>query len=354
MDNFAALVCRVDASIQMGTGHVMRCIALAQAWISQGGVVYFCTDRHLPVSLKQRLQCEQIETIEVSAAAGSIDDARETIGHCDRYQSKWIIIDGYHFNADYQNCLKSAGLQLLVIDDYGHLDRYHADLILNQNISASRDLYANKAIDTRFLLGCKYALLRQEFWLWRSEQRYKLRAELPSSPYRLLITLGGSDPHNVTSLALLALKNLDRRQFRAKVIIGGSNPHRENLHSIAMDLGDAVSFYSNVADMPQLLSESDIAISAAGSTCWELAFMGIPNVSIVLAANQESLAAGLDRADIGTNLGWYDNIDPHQIAVAIQALIDNPELYHRRQLNALALVDGYGGSRVIEDLTRTA
>jgi UDP-2,4-diacetamido-2,4,6-trideoxy-beta-L-altropyranose hydrolase len=341
------LLFRADASTQMGTGHIMRCLALAQAWHFEGGMAYFCTSKDLPIAIDRRLEMEGMQRVKLQTCPGSQEDAQQTIAYCRKYNSQWIVLDGYHFDAEYQKTIKEAGIQLLVVDDYGHAHSYCSDLILNQNIYAHDGLYPHVAKHTKLLLGCKYVLLRREFWSWRDEARYKLRELTPKLPLRVLVTLGGSDPDNVTSTILTALQYLDLNQIEAKIIIGGSNPHLDSIKSICDRLGKSISLYSNVVDISNLMAQSDLAISAGGSTCWELAFMGIPSLLIILAENQKLIAETLDKSSIGINLGWHQKITPNIIIEQIKNLSENYDSFIKMSQKVLELVDGYGSHRTI-------
>jgi UDP-2,4-diacetamido-2,4,6-trideoxy-beta-L-altropyranose hydrolase len=353
MKKYNSLVFRVDASAQIGTGHIMRCLALAQAWQSRGGQAYFCS-KDLPVALAYRLEIENIHKIELQTSPGSLEDSQEIIALCQKHHSQYLVLDGYHFNAVYQQNIKSSGLQLLIIDDYGHASSYCSDLILNQNITANANLYLSVATYSQLLLGCDYALLRREFWGWRDDNKYTLREFELKSPFRILITLGGSDPDNVTLLVLNALKYFDDNKFNAKVIVGGSNPNLDLLRSTCADFGNSVVFYFDVTDMPKVMSESDLAISAGGSTCWELAFMGIPSLLIILAENQKTIAKRLGDLNISINLGWHHSITSEKIAMELKKLIDNPTKIHEMRSKSLALVDGYGSNRVVDSIIATS
>jgi UDP-2,4-diacetamido-2,4,6-trideoxy-beta-L-altropyranose hydrolase len=349
MKKIKSLVFRVDASIQMGTGHVMRCLALAQSWQDDGGEVYFCT-KDLPIALVQRLVTEGISQIESQAVPGSIDDAVETIAHCRNHLSSWLILDGYHFDAEYQAKIKAAGLKLLVIDDHGHANSYCADLILNQNVCARAELYPHIAPETRLLLGCEYTLLRREFWSWRGDPLTRIRQFDRDKPLRILITLGGSDPYNTTFTILSALKYIDPIQIEINVIVGGANPHGQSLQSICAELGESVKLHSNVTDMPALMARSDLAISAGGGTCWELALMGIPSLLVILAENHRLIVEGLADLNIGINLGWYQTLIPSSISNEITHLLENRDRLDTMSKKALKLVDGYGCKRVISQI----
>jgi len=169
LDNGVLLV-RVDSGINIGSGHVMRCLALAQAWQDDAGDVVFVLATESP-NAEARLTAEGFEVVYINAKPGSAEDARLTTKLAHKYGASWVVVDGYHFDGDYQKIIKEAGLNLLFIDDYGHADYYPADIVLNQNIHADEDLYRNRASYTKLLLGTRYVLLRREFLRWQGYKR---------------------------------------------------------------------------------------------------------------------------------------------------------------------------------------
>src|SRR5262249_34539906 len=134
------LVVRADASTARGTGHVMRCLALAQAWQDAGGRVVFVMADEVS-GLSTRLKSEDISIESIAAVAGSEDDARQTSECAGRVGADWIVVDGYQFSGRYQQRVKDTGHRLLVLDDYGHADHYWADVVVNQNLGARVSLY---------------------------------------------------------------------------------------------------------------------------------------------------------------------------------------------------------------------
>ncbi len=198
------LLLRADANALMGTGHVMRCLALAQAWQDRGGLAAFLS-APLPSAIETRLSAEGLAVVALKSWPGGAADAAETIRQAEALQADWVVVDGYQFDAAYHKALKDAGLKLLVLDDNGDSGFYWADLVLNQNIHAQADWYKNRASYTRLLLGTQYALLRREFLAWRGWQR-----DTPETAYKILVTLGGSDPDNVTLKVLEALSEVER------------------------------------------------------------------------------------------------------------------------------------------------
>jgi RimJ/RimL family protein N-acetyltransferase len=196
-------------------------------------------------------------------------------------------------------------------------------------------------------LGTRYALLRPEFGTYKDIRWGDLagrpgRGETAPTRPHILVTLGGSDPDNLTLTALQALATLPDVQVKA--VIGALNRHRAALAAAA----PGVELLSAVHDMPALMAWADVAVAAGGSTAWELAFMGLPAALIVLADNQRRVAAALGEAGIAVNLGECPT--PEHIADAVSGLLLNADL--RRQMRDLgrAMVDGRGAARVVDFL----
>ena len=146
------VVFRVDASTQIGTGHVMRCLALAQPRQDTQGQAIFIVANPIP-ALEERLKSEGMKVIHLAAEPGSLADAKETAALAHQFNASWVLLDGYQFGSEYQQTIKNSGLNLLFIDDYGHAEHYYADFVLNQNISADEQWYQHREPYTKLLLG---------------------------------------------------------------------------------------------------------------------------------------------------------------------------------------------------------
>jgi len=309
------LLVRVDSGINMGSGHVMRCLALAQAWQDGGGDAVFVLATESP-NAEARLTAEGFEAVHINAKLGSAEDARLTTKLAHKYGASWVVVDGYHFDGDYQKIIKEAGLNLLFIDDYGHAGYYPADIVLNQNIHADEDLYRNRASYTKLLLGTRYVLLRREFLRWQGYRR-----EIPDIARKMLVTMGGSDPQNVTLKVLQALKNIDIDGFEAVCVIGGNNPHYDALKDFVETANLPVRIERDVKDMSQLMAWADVAITAGGTTCWELAFMGVPFIGLSRAKQEAILLQETTRIGMSLNMGEHQNLEPRDISEVLMRLI---------------------------------
>lgn len=334
----ARLLIRADGSSRIGAGHVLRCLALAQAWKDEGGTSLFaCSELSAPLS--RRVRAEGFECEPVRAQPGSAEDASATVSLARGYKAGWIVADGYGFGPDFQHALKAAGLRLVLLDDYGHAGEYAADIVLNQNPGAEESLYARRDAGTRLLLGPGYALLRREFLAARAPIRGEGGAK-----YRILVTFGNADPDNVTEKAIAALGQIPDSE--SIVVVGSDNPHLGMLREAIRD--DAVRIAVDVRSMPELMAWADVAVSGAGSTSLEMAMLGLPMILIVLGQDQRASASGLEQQGVATNLGWHQAVSPRDITHAVLALRDNPEQGARMAERGRHLVDGHGARRVAQ------
>jgi UDP-2,4-diacetamido-2,4,6-trideoxy-beta-L-altropyranose hydrolase len=320
----------------------MRCIALAQAWQDAGGQAIFAMTASTP-ALQTRLEAEGMNIAHLSAEWGSADDARQTTALAQQRGARWIIADGYHFGAAYQQQIKAAGLKLLLVDDYGHADHYSADIVLNQNMTANEAMYVRREPYTRLLLGTRYVLLRREFWPWRGWQR-----EIVPVARKVLVTMGGSDPDNMTLLVMHALQQVDIAGLEAIILVGAGNPHDSTLQEAAQAASYAVQLRQNVHNMPELMAWADLCIGAAGSTSWERCLLGLPSLLVVLADNQQPIAEHLHAQGIATNLGRTGSVSAAELARAIAQLAHDADTRAEMMRRGQALVDGRGAERIAE------
>lgn len=336
----SVILFRADASPAIGTGHVMRCLSLAQAVQDTNGKAVFLMTDDAP-SVEERLKSEGFEILHTSATPGSEEDAKECAQVASEQGASWIVVDGYQFDAAYQRTLKDAGVQLLFIDDYGHCGHYCADFVLNQNISANEEMYASREDSTRLLLGTKYTALRREFNAFMDFQR-----KIPEVARKILVTLGGADLEDVTGKVIESLRTFGDQEV--KVVVGGENPHLDTLKSSAE--GGSVELIVNATNMSELMTWADIAISAGGTTCYELSFMGLPTVTIVLADNQRAITEGLEKAGVTLNLGWHADVSSADITHSIHQLIPDEQKRSAMSEAGKELIDGHGASSVWKEV----
>jgi UDP-2,4-diacetamido-2,4,6-trideoxy-beta-L-altropyranose hydrolase len=340
----ASLLIRADASISTGTGHVMRCLALAQAWQDAGGRAMFAT-AGAPPAIQARLAAEGCDEFSITAGPGSSSGASQTIALAREHKAGWIVVDGYQFDADYQRLLEAAGCKVLFIDDHGHSSHYCADLVLDQNVHVPASAYAQRSPNTRLLLGARYILLRREFTDWVEWQR-----PAGSAARKILISMGGSDPDNLTAHALRALDGTGMENLEITVVVGGSNPHGAQLERAAEERKNPIRLVRDIRQMPEIMAGADVAMIAAGGTLWEALFMQCAVLSYGRGRVQKTIVQGLERDGVVVNLG--DGADAGG-EVAIQALrqvLDSQDWRERLSRKGRALVDGRGSRRVADIL----
>jgi UDP-2,4-diacetamido-2,4,6-trideoxy-beta-L-altropyranose hydrolase len=290
---------------------------------------------------KSRLESEGMEVRNLISNPGSDEDACETASVSREEAASWVALDGYHFEASYQRLIKESVAKLLVIDDNAHAEHYYSDLVLNQNLHALEDMYSRREKHTRLLLGPRYALLRREY-----RNRRPARRHIAERARRLLVTLGGSDPDNVTLKVIQALGQMSADELEAKIVLGAWNTHRQELCAEVSSFGPPMQILSDVSNMPELMAWADVAVTAGGTTCWELAYMGLPSLVVVLAENQRATAERLDGLGAALNLGWHSDIEVNQISQSIRDILNSPARRTEMSLNCMDFVDGEGAARV--------
>jgi UDP-2,4-diacetamido-2,4,6-trideoxy-beta-L-altropyranose hydrolase len=333
------LLVRADATVASGTGHVMRCLALAQAWQHAGGDVIFAMAQST-AAIVGRLQAEQIKIIAIDADPGSAGDIQKTITLTKVHKPEWLLVDSYHFDAHYVSELQNVR-PVLHLDDDGKTEFYSAEFVLNQNLHASAEMYARRAPHTRLLLGPRYSLLRTEFMAYQNWTR-----TIPDRGTRVLLTMGGSDPKNLTPSILSALSGLSVGDLRIRVIVGGSARNRSEVAEIGEKFPVRVELMSNIANMAELMAWADLAIAGAGTTCWEMCLMGLPAMLVIVAENQMFIAEHLEAVGAAITVGRAESLNSSLVAqIAGQLLDDGPRRLKMSQ-SGRQLVDGAGRERV--------
>jgi UDP-2,4-diacetamido-2,4,6-trideoxy-beta-L-altropyranose hydrolase len=332
------LIIRADASVAIGTGHVMRCLALAQVWQDAGGNAVFAMAESTP-AIDARLRSERMEIVPLKSSASNVEDVEHLSALARDRQSAWVVVDGYRFDSAYQRKLKNAGVKLLFADDLGECEHYSADLVLNQNVHASEKMYASREVYTKLLLGPRFAMLRRDF------RRRNWQREIPSYGRKLLVMMGGSDPDNVTALVLQALEAVKIDGLEVVAVLGGSNPHTNSLQRF-VNQSAPIRLVADVGNMPELMAWADLAVSAAGSTCAEMCLLGLPAILIDLAENQTPVARELDRKQVAVHLGSSKEVTASEIAGKVRSLLLSKELRVSLSERSRELVDGKGAQRV--------
>jgi UDP-2,4-diacetamido-2,4,6-trideoxy-beta-L-altropyranose hydrolase len=331
------IMCRTDASVEIGTGHVVRCATLARLFADRGHQVQFVC-RELPGDLNHWLAAEgflvtrlaqvgDTETVDASAC-------RDAIGEL-RYD--WAIVDHYELGAAWEAAMAQVSDRLLVIDDLGR--KHDCRLLLDQNYANATHARYRVPADCELLLGPKYALVRPEFARLRTESLSRRRDDLG----RVLVFMGGSDPHNETCKALDGIAQIKRSNLRVDVVLGGGNPHRRAVEAACGDLPGA-TLHVQTARMAELMAEADCAVGAAGSSTWERCTLGLPALVTILAENQVPIAETVHAVGAHRLLGWYHALRAEDYAHALLAL-ESAALSAMSEA-AAEICDGRGAERV--------
>lgn len=360
---------RVDASLQMGTGHVMRCLTLADALTAQGADCLFICREHqgnLIEQIRNKGYRTHVLTIlppvgvsshAIKAAsdekfpahshwlgASQVEDAAACSAILAYVKPDWLIVDHYALDARWELALKPHYRKLMVIDDLA--DRLHVcDLLLDQTFGRdAEDYHALVPASSRLLCGSQYALLRPEFAALRD---YSLQRRANPQLRQLLITMGGVDKDNATGQVLEALRGCALpAQCHITVVMGTTAPWLDEVSSQAQSMPWPVRVMVGVSGMAQLMADSDLAIGAAGATSWERCCVGLPTIMLVLADNQRVIAQAL------SHVGAAHLVEV--TALKEQRLINNeqiePHVLSAMGASAATVTDGLGVLQVINFL----
>lgn len=334
---------RVDSSLEMGSGHLMRCLTLADALRENGAEVSFVC-RELPGNFSAYLEEKGFEVQRLpydKSLSGDIEkslkhsawlgadwetDALQTVEILTGEQADWLIVDHYAIDYRWEVKLRLYTKKIMVIDDIA--DRQHdCDLLLDQNLYEDMESRYDGLVseDCQKMLGPKYALLRREF----VEARKNLKMR-DGTVKRILIFFGGSDPTNETEKALEAVHMINRPDIAVDVVVGSANPHKEKIEGLCSKLQNA-HFHCQVDNMAELMVKADLAIGAGGSTTWERCFLGLPAITLTIAENQVETTSAVEATGAAWNLGENSEVDPESILMALKKAIDNP--YQLRKMS---------------------
>jgi UDP-2,4-diacetamido-2,4,6-trideoxy-beta-L-altropyranose hydrolase len=332
------LVIRVDASAAIGSGHLMRCLTLANGLRARGSSVTFVCREH-EGHLCDYVEADGFAVCRLPLPAHGIvprgpedyaawlgvtqeTDADQTSSGLagDASPADWLVVDHYGLDATWENRVRDLSKNILVIDDIAN--RMHAcELLLDQNLNlASNDRYLSLVPEgCRRLLGPRYALLREEF----VEEGRDLRTR-SGQIARILVFFGGTDPSGETLKSCRAVASVVADDVRVDVVVGASNPHREEIARFCR--ADArFHYHRQVSNMAELIHAADLAFGAGGTTSWERTFLGLPTVAIAVADNQVPGSEALARQGAIDYLGTREAATEARMVMALERLIGHPE-----------------------------
>lgn len=346
---------RVDASSQIGTGHFMRCLTLADALKQRGAQISFIS-RQLPQYLKDMLTEREHEFIPLNSSLSEVTtgdlahthwlgtsqhaDAQASIQVLSGHIWDWLVVDHYALDARWESALRQTTKNILVIDDIA--DRQHdCDVLLDQNFYANMNNRYTDMVPAhcQLLLGPRYALLREEF------QQLREQVKLRKGPVkRVLVFFGGVDIDNFTGRAIEALENIGIEALHVDVVIGAQHPHREQIESACAKHQFDCHVQTN--RIAKLMAAADLAIGASGSATWEHCCLGLPALTVSLADNQTEIAKSLGLLGAAQYIGSKDIASVAVIHKAILDLLQNRSQVEVLSEKAYSLVDGLGVDRL--------
>ncbi len=349
------LLIRADANSQIGSGHLMRCWALAQAWLRRGGRAAFAC-RPLRRELESQIIASGCEILPLPDAVDPTIEAGQVQEFVRTTTPTWLVFDGYPFDLAYQQGVadRARVTPMLWIDDSDSPQETVADLVLNQNVFARSATYPGLSQE-RLLCGPSFTLLRGQFHRaaeadFSSGQIDYSRPRGGGERWRVLVTMGGADAANGTSAVLQSLAAIRRLPLEVDVALGANNPHGDSIRELATTLPLAIRIEQNVGDMAAWMRRGDLAIAAAGSTAYELAACGVPAILVVAAPNQSPVARGMAEAGAALNLGGLEQFSPALLSEWTQRLLADGNRRRALAETGRRLVDGRGAERVAQIL----
>jgi UDP-2,4-diacetamido-2,4,6-trideoxy-beta-L-altropyranose hydrolase len=357
---------RADASFQIGTGHIMRCLTLAEALRGHGAECRFVCreyEGHLLEQIRQRgfnahgfqVAAEFVDPAELGDGEDIIQAAcLESDWATDAAQTKvgaggtivdWVIVDHYALDARWERAIRQICHRLMVIDDLA--DRPHeCDILLDQNFYRDRDQRYRGLLpkQCKTLLGPAYVLLRPEFE--KAKRGLRTRDGIVK---RILVFFGGSDPKNQTQTVLAALKCIDKLDVSVDVVVSHTNRNRHSIQELC-DRLPGFNYYCNISNIAELIVNADLGIGAGGSAMWERCYLGLPTITVVFAENQ--LCATEDLFQLGAieYLGWTDSLGADDYEHAISRLLANPQRLKQMSNAALSVVQQQTTSSVLDEI----
>ena len=334
---------RCDGSVEIGLGHVVRCLALADE-------LYNVHDCHISFAMRtgplgiQMVEEKGYQVIS-SRKTGQSFDYREWLNECVRNAgAKAILLDVRDGLAQtVLDELRNEGILIVTIDD-------PEDKRLSVDLAFYPPVPQVKQIDWtgftgKLYVGWEWVILRREFVNARYffDKHSKLKTQ--NSRLRILVTMGGSDPQGMTLTAVKALEILDE-DFEAVVVLGAGFQHKKELGNSLSDCKHRFDVRENVKDMAKLMAQSDIAVASFGVTAYELSAMGVPAIYLCLTEDHAESASVFVEEGMAVSLGVFTHVNTGMIATGIRDILNNKSLLSKLADNARKYIDGQGVARI--------
>lgn len=360
------VVFRVDASLEIGSGHVMRCLTLALELEAQGGSTRFICRDH-PGHLEQLILSEgfRVNLLENEANAdpdnlsdsrnpygawlgtSQVVDARQTFELLKNDPPNWLVVDHYALDECWERIINKLGCRVFVIDDLANRKHY-CDMLLDQTLGRKTIEYSTLVPETtEVLTGSPYMLLRSEFQSFRDKRLSRCES---NKTERCFINLGGVDQDNMTGRVLAIIDRLDLPEaLEFIVVLGEKNPWKQNIAELKRRSSKSIKVLVGVKNMAELMAGCDLAIGASGTTSWERCCLGLPTLLIVMAENQKFVANSLKEQGAALVLDSVNKLEPW-LSQYLPELVQNPEKLQKMSHAAFNVTDGSGVFEVAKQM----
>jgi UDP-2,4-diacetamido-2,4,6-trideoxy-beta-L-altropyranose hydrolase len=320
---------RADASLEIGVGHVMRCLTLARSLQNDHhDVVFLC--KSLPEHLQSQIRSFGFTLHLLSSL--STHEPLKILKNQNGFD--WLVVDHYSLGERWEKTMRQGARNIMVIDDLA--DRKHdCDLLLDQNLWPDAATRYTGLIDPecRRLIGPQYALIREEFVnVADSRQR-------DGVVQKGLVFLGGGDTHKQVIKILEGMQLLNRPDIQWDVVIGMQDPSLTETKETVSKFSN-VALYTRFVNMAALMERADVAIASGGTTTWERCILGLPAFTVIMAENQKALTESLDAASATINLGWCADLTPKGIAGRLKTVLAEPAWLKTLGDNARGIMGG--------------
>lgn len=340
------VVIRTDASLEIGTGHVMRCITFAKQLKREGANITFVC-RNFNGNSISFLQNQGFKVFPLNSPIlqnhwkwireNWEQDARETRLIIENLNGRThlLIVDHYGLDAKWESCLRLYVNRIMVIDDLA--DRVHdCDLLLDQNYYLNMEKRYNGLVSDSCiqLLGPNYALLRDEFLsidISRIRQRER-------NVKNILVIFGGTDPTGETVKTLHAIQELNRLDIEFNIVVGAANPQKDKIECMCNKLPNLI-YHCQVTNISELMLNADFSIGAGGSTTWERCFLKLPSIIVIVADNQREIVDAVEKKGVAICLGESNQITDHHLKEEILNLLESPDKIVEMSCNCSAVID---------------
>ena len=344
MKNDAFLI-RVDAGHGIGLGHLHRCLALAEAIYQRGARVVFllsASEGDVGRIKRSKFCCESIGNL----GRGGVEDCERTKFSARNYECRTVVIDSYAVNNEFIEKLRNSGFRVVVINDDTDAPS-SAHVVVNGGAHAQQLLYKSVEGDTKFLLGPRYALLRQQFWNVSTK-------EIRRAVNNVLLCVGGDDSLGVMPQLVRQLDAVIDKKCRFNVVIGPYSVNRDEIEQIVLPTSRELRLVLESEDLFELMITNDVAVTAGGQTAYELVATGTPLLAVALFDNQRLGVRAL--ADAGallfSELSESEQL-PNDLFRMFAVLVSDASLRQRLSRVAQSTIDGMGAQRVAEALVVT-